>query len=124
MFYRQGFNDQACLLCLVRLATCADGTRVKHLYACLCMRGAWLSPAMKPWEAPRATTTRAQCKLFMQQEIVALSGAHTLGRAYPQRSGLGELLCSICSRPHTAVIATVCAQLSICGQLGMLVVSF
>lgn len=26
------------------------------------------------------------------QEIVALSGAHTIGRAYPSRSGFGEML--------------------------------
>ena len=28
---------------------------------------------------------------FTDQEIVALSGAHTLGRAYPNRSGFGKV---------------------------------
>ena len=28
----------------------------------------------------------------LSQEIVALSGAHTLGRSYPHRSGLGASL--------------------------------
>lgn len=32
------------------------------------------------------------------QEIVVLSGAHTLGRAYPSRSGFGE--CSTCLDTH------------------------
>ena len=34
---------------------------------------------------------------FTDQEIVALSGAHTLGRAYPNRSGFGKVSCVVCS---------------------------
>lgn len=30
------------------------------------------------------------CEMFYVQEIVALSGAHTLGRSRPERSGWGK----------------------------------
>lgn len=47
----------------------------------------WPNEAISPAEHLREVFYRQG---FNDQEIVALSGAHTLGRAYPQRSGLGK----------------------------------
>lgn len=37
-----------------------------------------------------STHVMLTCKMFYVQEIVALSGAHTLGRSRPERSGWGK----------------------------------
>jgi hypothetical protein len=77
VFYRQGFNDQVCPGFVQ-----SGGGRAKQSLRPHALQGIV--------GVGFGLHNMRQQLLPMVQEIVALSGAHTLGRAYPQRSGLGE----------------------------------
>ena len=66
-----------------------------HLrYSILCVGGGGPYPDGAPDAAAHLRNVFYRMGLS-DQEIVVLSGAHTLGRSYPHRSGFGMMLCHV-----------------------------
>jgi len=85
VFYRMGLSDKVHPWCTATREF--SGGLV--LLSCLGLRLMWFFPetAILCGHAPASWVWRAS---GVPQEIVALSGAHTLGRARPERSGFGK----------------------------------